>query len=59
MNDLPDGFEDASTDMQKHILKSYQSEELAAEIASELGMDEPRSGQLTKRHKVAILLTLR
>jgi len=59
MDDLPNGFDDASTDVQQQILETYRSSELTAEIAAELGIDAPRSGQLGKDHKAAILLALR
>ena len=57
--ELPMGFDDAPKTVQVEVLESKRSRELAAEIADELGLEEPRSGQLSKQHKALILLQLR
>ena len=57
--DLPDGFDEASTDVQIELLTAKRGSELAGAIADELDMDVPRSSQLNKEHKAAILLALR
>lgn len=56
--ELPDGYHDASIDVQMEILEGKTSEELAGEIADALGMESPRSGQLNKTHKARILIAL-
>ena len=57
--DLPAGFEDAPTAVQQEILENRASEDLVKEIADLVGEDEPRSGQLSKNHKAAVILALR
>jgi len=59
MDDLPNGFNDATKEVQMEILSARRSADLAEGIAAELGMEAPRTGQLNKQHKAAILLALR
>lgn len=59
MSDLPDDFNEASDEMMVEFLKRLRGDELATMICEEVGIDSPRSAQLNKDQKAAILLELK
>lgn len=57
--ELPDGFDDASADVQQALLESYRSEQLVSAIRDELGTTGRDSPALSKSNKAAVLIALR
>jgi len=57
--DLPDGFDDAPTEMQIQMLQSKLGPELANAIRERAGVEQRDAAQLSKNDMVQIYQTLR